>query len=59
MICTNCFEADQVTVTRLLKFSPEIGEVEMEECPKCGYVVFTQDQANEIDRRRRMHEERQ
>lgn len=57
MICTNCFEdnyrisktAVPVTINGVERI---LRDVECEECPSCGDMVFTHDQTLEIDKKR-------
>ncbi|MCK4621325.1 MAG: type II toxin-antitoxin system MqsA family antitoxin [Desulfuromonadales bacterium] len=57
MVCTNCFDTDLVTIKKsyLVHISGVekiINDVEREECPICGYSIFTQAQAIALDKKR-------
>lgn len=57
MLCTNCFDAEFVTVKKPYKIKingveREISDIEREECPECGETIFTQSQAIALDRKR-------
>ena len=57
MICTNCFEADYLTVKTDLSLeindqSHILRDLTCETCPACGDVAFTQAQNLEIDKKR-------
>lgn len=50
MICTNCFEYEEVESTTHIEC---VGTVPCMECPGCGYVIFTHEQSLAIDKMRR------
>jgi len=57
MICTNCFDTDFVTVNKSYTINDNgvekvFDDVEREECPSCGYCIFTQSQAISLDKKR-------
>jgi len=57
MVCTNCFDTDFITVKKSLKIQINgvekvLNDVEKEECPSCGYSIFTQKQAIALEKRR-------
>lgn len=57
MLCTNCFDADFITVKKPYKIKINgvekiINDIERNECPECGETVFTQSQAIALDNKR-------
>jgi transcriptional regulator with XRE-family HTH domain len=61
MICSNCFEAEFKTVKKPYEIfindeKQIIEDVEREECPLCGYSIFTHSQAIYLDKKRVIEE---
>lgn len=57
MVCTNCFDADFITIKKSYKVHANgiekvINGVEREECPCCGHSIFTHAQAISLDKKR-------
>jgi len=57
MLCTNCFDSDFVTVKKSYKIKINgvekvINGIEREECPECGFTMFSQSQAIALDKKR-------
>ena len=57
MVCTNCFDADFITIKKAYIIhiggvEKVINDVEREECPCCGHSVFTHVQAIALDKKR-------
>jgi putative zinc finger/helix-turn-helix YgiT family protein len=57
MLCTNCFDSDLITVKKSYKIKINgveklINDIERDECQECGYTIFSQSQAIELDKKR-------
>lgn len=57
MVCTSCFDADFVTIKKSYKIKVNgvekvVNDIEREECPCCGYSIFTHAQAIALDKKR-------
>jgi len=54
MLCFACLKAEyqEATITRTEALTDF--EVECQKCPKCGDVIFTQEQSKKFDKKRKL-----